>query len=47
MEGVVNVCKIMTKDNLVDPFTKTPVAWSFERHVKVEDARQKSFTFLG
>ena len=34
MEGVVDVCKIASKDSLFYPFTKTLVAKSFERHVE-------------
>lgn len=34
IEGVVDLYKIVSKDNLVYPFTKTLVASSFERHVE-------------
>ena len=33
-EGVVDVWKIASEDNLANPFTKTLVATSFERHVE-------------
>ena len=38
-DGVVNVCKVASKDNLVDPFTKTLAARVFERHVEVMEIR--------
>ena len=33
-DGVVNVCKVASEDNLADPFTKTLTAKVFEGHVK-------------
>ena len=41
-EGMVHVCKIASEDNLADPFTKTLVARSFERHVEVMGMRDKT-----
>ena len=34
-DGLVDVCKITFEDNIANPFTKTLVARSFERHVDV------------
>ena len=42
MEGMVDVCKIASEDNLADPFTKTLVARSFERHVEAMGMRDKT-----
>ena len=33
-DGVVDVCKIASEDNLAETFTKTLAARSFERHVQ-------------
>ena len=41
-EGMVDVCKIASEDNLADPFTKTLVARSFERHVEAMGMRDKT-----
>ena len=37
--GQVDVCKIASEDNIADPFTKTLVARSFERHVEAMGMR--------
>ena len=41
-EGMVDVCKIASEDNLADAFTKTLVARSFERHVEAMGMRDKT-----
>ena len=35
----MDVCKIASEDNIADPFTKTLVARSFERHVEAMGMR--------
>lgn len=34
VDGIVGVVKITYEDNIADPFTKTPMFKSFEKHVK-------------
>ena len=33
-QKLIDVCKVASEDNVADPFTKTLVAMSFERHVE-------------
>ena len=35
----IDVCKVASEDNIADPFTKTLVARSFERHVEAMGMR--------
>ena len=35
----MDVCKIASEDNIADPFTKTLVTRSFERHVEAMGMR--------
>ena len=40
--GFVAICKVASEDNLADPFTKTLVARSFEKHVEAMGMRSMS-----